>query len=205
MKNFSDHLLAHRQQNYCFPFRFSNDSPQVFQWQKIMDNLNISRFPTKSQQQMMKKANFRVKWRAGKGRCLVASRDINPLELIMFDAAIVTGPQVSRSSSLLAPQSDALSRLAYMSNSNFKRVSPQLSVRRTKSSCAPEGPQTSSLTDMISHIIIMFITQAVSLPVCLECASPLTSESKYWCRLLSFLYFLYFSKYRWVKILLRTL
>ena len=37
---------------------------------------------------------LRVKWRAGKGRCLVASRDINPLELIMFDAAIVTGPQV---------------------------------------------------------------------------------------------------------------
>jgi len=47
----------------------------------------------------------------------VASRDINPLELIMFDAAIVTGPQ------------------------------------------------------------------AVSLPVCLECASPLTSESKYCCGL----------------------
>ena len=110
---------------------------QVFQWlstgfpmTKIMDNLNISRFPTKSQQQIMRKANLRVKWRAGKGRCLVASRDINPLELIMFDAAIVTGPQVSRSSSLLAPQSGALSRLVvYMSNFNFKRVSPQLSVR----------------------------------------------------------------------------
>ena len=41
------------------------------------------------------KSLLRVKWRAGKGRCLVASRDINPLELIMFDAAIVTGPQVS--------------------------------------------------------------------------------------------------------------
>ena len=135
----------------------------------------------------MRKANLRVKWRAGKGRCLVASRDINPLELIMFDAAIVTGPQVSRSPSLLAPQRGALSRLAYMSNFNFKRVSP------------------SSLTDMISHIIIMFITQAVSLPVCLECASPLTSESKYCCRLLSFLYVLYFSIYRRVKILLRTL
>jgi len=50
-----DHLLTHRQQNYCFPFR--------------------------------------VRWRSGKGRCLVATRDIAPLELIMFDAAIVHGPQ----------------------------------------------------------------------------------------------------------------
>ena len=121
MKNFSDHLLAHRQQNYCFPFRFSNDSPQVFQWQKSMDNLNISCFPTKSQQQIMRKANLRVKWRAGKGRCLVASRDINPLELIMFDAAIVTGPQVLRSSSLLAPP---------------KRAKDEVKAR----SGGPEGP-----------------------------------------------------------------
>jgi len=52
-----DHLLAHRQQNYCFPFR--------------------------------------VKWRAGRGRSLVATRRIDPMELIMFDAAIVTGPQAA--------------------------------------------------------------------------------------------------------------
>jgi len=51
----NDHLLAHRQQNYCFPFR--------------------------------------VRWRSGKGRCLVATRDIKALELIMFDAAIAHGPQ----------------------------------------------------------------------------------------------------------------
>jgi len=54
-----DHLLAHRQHGYCFPYR--------------------------------------VKWKAGKGRSLVATRDIAPLELIMFDAAIVTGPQASSS------------------------------------------------------------------------------------------------------------
>jgi len=51
----NDHLLAHRQQSYCFPFR--------------------------------------VKWRSGKGRCLVATRDINAMELIMFDAAFAHGPQ----------------------------------------------------------------------------------------------------------------
>ena len=51
----ADHLLAHRHQNYCFPFR--------------------------------------VRWRAGRGRCLVATRDIKPLELIMFDAAIAHGPK----------------------------------------------------------------------------------------------------------------
>jgi len=51
----NDHLLAHRHQNYCFPFR--------------------------------------VKWRSGKGRCLVATRDIKAMELIMIDAAIAHGPQ----------------------------------------------------------------------------------------------------------------
>ena len=70
---FSDHLLAHRQQNYCFPFRFCYD---------LCTQIRCAMY------------DIRVKWRAGKGRCLVASRDINPLELIMFDAAIVTGPQV---------------------------------------------------------------------------------------------------------------
>ena len=34
-----------------------------------------------------------MKWRSGKGRCLVATRDIKPMELIMMDAAIAHGPQ----------------------------------------------------------------------------------------------------------------
>ena len=34
-----------------------------------------------------------MKWRSGKGRCLVATRDIKPMELIMIDAAIAHGPQ----------------------------------------------------------------------------------------------------------------
>ena len=50
----NDHLLAHRHQTYCFPFR--------------------------------------VKWRTGAGRCLVATRDIKAMELILIDAAIAHGP-----------------------------------------------------------------------------------------------------------------
>ena len=48
MKNFSDHLLAHRQQNYCFPFRFFNDSHANTSWaifenssQKLTYKFNI--------------------------------------------------------------------------------------------------------------------------------------------------------------------
>ena len=50
----NDHLLVHKHQNYCFPFR--------------------------------------VRWRTGAGRCLVATRDIKAMELILIDAAIAHGP-----------------------------------------------------------------------------------------------------------------
>lgn len=50
-----DHLLTHRQQNYCFPFR--------------------------------------ITWKQSKGRSVVATRDIDALELILFDAAIAYGPR----------------------------------------------------------------------------------------------------------------
>jgi len=36
---------------------------------------------------------FRIVWRSGKGKCMVASRDIKALELILFDTAIVVGPR----------------------------------------------------------------------------------------------------------------
>ncbi|XP_023323722.1 protein msta [Eurytemora carolleeae] len=36
---------------------------------------------------------FRIVWRAGKGKCMIASRDISALELILFDTAVVVGPR----------------------------------------------------------------------------------------------------------------
>ena len=32
-------------------------------------------------------------WKSGKGRCTVASRDIEAMELILFDQALVVGPR----------------------------------------------------------------------------------------------------------------
>jgi len=36
---------------------------------------------------------FRVVWKPGKGKCVVATRDIEALELIIFDQATVVGPR----------------------------------------------------------------------------------------------------------------
>ena len=80
----ADHLLAHRHQNYCFPFRCKHFIRKFF-----LDMTGNVQRGLKFKVYRL----FRVKWRSGKGRCLVATRDIKPMELIMIDAAIAHGPR----------------------------------------------------------------------------------------------------------------